>query len=218
MSDPTEATARDEDDPSPRFRGFSAHDLSAEQAELQRELLGGSRGSGEQAFSLQDEAGALTGPFGLMLLAPEIGAPLQRLGAAVRFSGALSDREREIAILAVGSRLQSEFEVWAHRAVAASIGVSGADIDALCAGEYLPATARERCILEFVRRTLSREPTTEEWFAEANSVLNRSEIYELLVLIGYYALLANTMEVFGIGAPEAAGGRGRQPGVRRVRG
>ena len=98
------------------------------QQALHDALVGGRRGAGPQAFDLAAADGSLVGPFGLMLHAPQVGEPLQALGAAVRFETSFTDRAREVAILTVAVATDSGFEVWAHERVARQVGLSAAEL------------------------------------------------------------------------------------------
>lgn len=78
-------------------------ELDAEQHRLYEAITSGSRAGGPGSAELTDEDGRLAGPFNAMLLNPPVGDALQRLGAAVRYRGRLTDRAREVAILAVAA-------------------------------------------------------------------------------------------------------------------
>lgn len=64
----------------------------------------------ESSFVLTDAEGRLEGPFNTMLLNPELGQSLQSVGSVIRYRTSLTDREREIAILAVAAERHSDYE------------------------------------------------------------------------------------------------------------
>jgi 4-carboxymuconolactone decarboxylase len=104
-------------------------ELDDEQRALYDAIAGGRRAQGRQLFRLSDADGCLEGPFNAFLLQPRLGSALQALGAAVRYETALDDRSREIAILVVAAHWHSDFERYAHEAVAreaaAELGADG---------------------------------------------------------------------------------------------
>lgn len=179
---------------------------------LHAALVGGRRGAGPQAFDLTAPDGSLVGPFGLMLQAPHLGEPLEALGAAVRFDTGLTDRVREIAILTVAVATDSGFEVWAHERVGRLAGLSETELDGIRAGTFAdgedvdPAEATAH---DLAGRLAARRPLDDETYAAGVARLGEHGLLELVVLVGYYAMLAQLMEVFGVEAPtagEPAGG------------
>lgn len=178
--------------------------LTLEQRSLYDEITAGPRGA-ESAFALVDEAGALTGPFDAMLLEPGIGRSLQALGTALRFHGSLTDRAREMAILQVGHHHDSGFEVYAHEAVARRIGLDESDLSALEAGRVPPgADAYETAVVTAVARLLERGDLNDADYQRAVELLGEPGVFEIVALVGYYALLATQLRVFRV-PPSVAG-------------
>ncbi|GAA1507333.1 hypothetical protein GCM10009788_09120 [Nocardioides humi] len=176
--------------------------LGPEARRLYDALTSGPRATGEQPFPLTDADGALHGPFGLMLLQPGVGGPLQELGAAIRYQGELTAREREIAILAVAAATGSGFEAWAHARVAAAIGMDAAEIAAVADGTFAGADERERLCHDLARRLVHERTLDDAGFEQASAALGRADLLELVVLVGYYATLALMMDVFDVGLPD----------------
>jgi 4-carboxymuconolactone decarboxylase len=115
--------------------------LDEDQRALYDAIAGGRRAEGPQLFRLADSEGRLEGPFNAFLLQPRLGSALQALGSAVRYDTGLDDRCREIAILIVAAHWESEFEWYAHEAVARSVGLGDADLAVLRDGRYAELTA-----------------------------------------------------------------------------
>jgi 4-carboxymuconolactone decarboxylase len=163
-----------------------------------------SRGRGPRRFRLTDDDGRLEGPFNALLLSPAIGDAVQRLGAAVRFDGALDDRCREIAILTCGHGFDADYERYSHRALALAAGLSSAEVDALDSGAPAPITFSDREAL--VRRLTRALVTTEDWtddeYAAGHAELGDDRLEELLTLVGYYRLLALQLRVWRVPNPQ----------------
>lgn len=176
--------------------------LDGDQRALHERIVGGPRGSGPQHFPLTTPDGALTGPFGVMLHEPALGAPLQELGSAVRYATGLTDRVREVAILAVAAATGSAFERHAHERVGRAAGVTEAELDALAAGRFVSGDRREQASYDLCRRLLDgRSRLTEEDYADLVEVLGTTTVTELVVLVGYYRTLAQLLDVFDVGVP-----------------
>src|ERR1700760_1818330 len=100
-----------------RLPVLSSDEMTGDQRDLYREILGGPRGQGRRTVQLASGAGGLAGPFNAMLYAPTVGHALQGLGAAIRFGTRLSPRIRETAILVVAQSWDSAYERAAHEPV-----------------------------------------------------------------------------------------------------
>jgi 4-carboxymuconolactone decarboxylase len=118
-------------------------DLSDEQRRLHERIASGPRAAGPQHFPLTTADGALTGPFGVMVHEPALGAPLQELGSAIRYATSLSDRVREVAILAVAAATGSAFEQWAHERVGRAVGLADDELAAHAEGAFTSSEPAE---------------------------------------------------------------------------
>lgn len=186
----------------PRLERLVPEFLDEQQRVLYERISGGPRSSGPQVFRLIGADGALEGPFNAMLLCPAVGTALQALGAAVRYSTSLSDRAREMAILAVAAHEDSAFEWHAHEAVGRVAGLAGADLAAIRAG-LAPdgATDVERAVVDATFHLLRDGDLDDQAFQNALSHLHPVGLQELMTLVGYYRLLALQLRVFRVGAP-----------------
>jgi 4-carboxymuconolactone decarboxylase len=180
-----------------RLARFSPRELDEDQRRLYAAITAGDRAQGPQFFPLTDDEGRLEGPFNAMLLNPPIGDALQRLGAAIRYSGRLSTRCREIAILAVAAHWRCEFELRAHEPIAAHAGISAAQVAALRNAEPLDlADPEEAAVLEVTTRLLRDGELDDGSYAAAVDAIDADKLFELTTLVGYYSLLALQMNVF----------------------
>ncbi|CAN5398028.1 hypothetical protein BH09ACT12_BH09ACT12_14880 [soil metagenome] len=177
--------------------------FTPEQAAVYDHIAGGPRAADPQLFAMRDADGALNGPFNAMLLAPRLGDALQGLGAGVRYGTSLSDRIREIAILAVATHWESDFERYAHEAVGRAAGLSESELVALRDLPALqPEDAHEAAALDVVRALLLRDDLSDAEYDASRAELGDAELFELTTLVGYYATLALIMRVFRTGAPD----------------
>ncbi len=185
-----------------RLPHLTPADLDPAQRELYDAITGGPRAAGPQAVRLVDDAGRLAGPFNAMLVAPPLGQALQGLGAAVRYRTTLSDRVREMAILAVAGRWDCDFERYAHEPLALAAGVTPEQVAAL--RDLTPpdlADDIERRALHVVFALLREEDLDDESYTGAVSTIGDRMVFELTALVGYYATLALQLRVFRVTTP-----------------
>ena len=176
-------------------------ELDAEQEQLYRNITEGPRSTGPQLFALTDDEGVLQGPFGGFLLSPALGDALQQLGAAVRYRSALSDRLREMAILAVATRHNSAFERHAHQAVGAACGLTAPEMQEIDAGHSPELDDPvEAAGLRMTWALLDGDVDDTTWRA-CVPPLDAAAVFELTTLVGYYSTLALQMRVLQVDGP-----------------
>jgi alkylhydroperoxidase family enzyme len=180
-----------------RLPWFHPDELDAERRAVYDAIAGGPRAAGPQVFRLTDDRGRLEGPFNAMLASPGLGMALQELGAAVRYRTALTDRSREIAVLTLAALRRSDFEWYAHERVGRRAGLTEEELAALRAGRA-PATLSdvERAVLDVSRSLAVDGDLDEQAYATAEAVLGQDTLVELVLLVGYYDLLALSLRVF----------------------
>jgi 4-carboxymuconolactone decarboxylase len=183
-------------------------ELDDDQREVHQAIVGGPRASAAPAFALQDEEGRLHGPFNSMLVAPQVGLPLQELGGALRYRTSLTDRERELAILALAVLRRSEFEWYAHERVGRRVGLTDEELALLADGET-PAglSPSEDVVLRTTRLLVGARDLDDAAYDEAVAVLGLTRVTELVTLVGYYDALALGLTVFRTPLPEGESSR-----------
>jgi 4-carboxymuconolactone decarboxylase len=189
-----------------RLPDLTPAELSGPQRALREQILGGPRGSGPQHFPLVRADGSLTGPFGVMLHEPALGAPLQELGSAIRYASGLSARTREIAILAVASATGSTFEAYAHERVGRAAGLTDDELAALADGSFTSTDPHEGAAHALCRRLVADAGPgarmDDATYGAYVAALGTTTLTELVVLVGYYRTLAQLLDVFDVGVPE----------------
>lgn len=176
----------------------------------------GPRATGGLPPSVADAAGRLQGPFNAMVHAtPAIGGALQQLGAEIRYGAALSEADRKIAILTVAAHRACEFEWYAHAEAARAAGLTDDMLEAIARGDAgffdalaasadsdaaRTAAAVRRAALELIAdRTL----TQGTWEAACDAVGVRGAV-DLVILVGYYDVMALMLAAFRVPLPDAA--------------
>lgn len=181
-------------------------ELTAEQRQLYEVINQGPRRTAHQGLQspvgLVDDEGRLQGPFNAMLFHPAIGMALQDLGRALRFSGQLPPRAREIAILIVAASERSDFEWAAHAAIAAYLGLSTAQIDALARADAVEFEDHlEQMVTRATRALVATGDLDDETYRSAEVALGAAGLVELTTLVGLYRALALQMRLFRVPGP-----------------
>ena len=147
--------------------------------------------------------GRIQGPLRAVLHNAELADRWQALGALLRYNTSLPPRQSELAILITGRACQSPFEWYAHRKEAEKIGIEASIIDALLA-QATPAglTDDELAVVRFAQELNRLKSVTDATYANALARLGECTVMELTALVGYYTMVAMTLNAHEIPLPE----------------
>src|ERR1700683_5187024 len=113
-------------------------------------------------FQSKTADGRLIGPFNPVLFAPEMATCFADLQAAEARYTPLSERVRQVVILAVGAVWKADYELYAHSAVARKAGLSEAAIRSLARGGHPEDLSDEERVAQRFVRQLTAETSVEE--------------------------------------------------------
>lgn len=154
-------------------------------------------------FQSTVEDGRLIGPFNPALLHPAIAAPFLDLQLAEQKHSSLSERVREVVILAVGAVWQADYELYAHLAVARKVGLSDDAARMLAAGAIPDDLNEDEEIALLLTQQLSRSHRVDEsLYREAENRFGTQGLVDIAFLIGIYHTVCATLTMFAIPAPE----------------
>jgi 4-carboxymuconolactone decarboxylase len=143
--------------------------------------------------------GHVIGPFTVLLHSPEIAARAAALGAYIRFHSGLPPRDRELAILAVARELDCRFEWAAHVEEARKVGVDEGTIGAVRDGTAPAGLGPDEApVVAYTRQLLRQHRADDETFEALRVRLGVQGLVELTATIGYYAMLACTLNAFDV--------------------
>lgn len=133
------------------------------------------------------------------LLSPAMADPAQQLGAFVRLGSSLPKALSELAILVTARHWDSPFE-WAHHAIfAREAGVADDVIEAVRSRRTPEFKDRTAAIVHaFAHELLETRAAGDETYRSAVEALGEKGVVELVGLIGYYSLVALTLNAFEI--------------------
>jgi 4-carboxymuconolactone decarboxylase len=188
----------------PRLPAIPLETLTAEQKALMESIRSGPRGEFK-----------MSGPFFCYLHAPAFGELAQRLGAHCRMGTGIPPRLSEFAIIVTAQHWKSQYEWNAHAAIAERQGIKRETIKALRAGRA-PKTAPkdEMAIYAFIKELYRDKRVSNRSYAKVRALLGDAGTVELVGLLGYYAMVAMTLNVFRMPVPAGQPLPFREPAIR----
>ena len=154
--------------------------------------------------AITQSRGAIQGPFTMFLHCPELAGRVAHLGAFVRFEGSLDMRVRVLAAMTVARELEAVYVWGAQAGGARRLGVPEATIAAIRENHSRGIPSEDAEIVDFTRQLLRKHRVDE---ASANSLRRRfgdEGFIELTGAIGYYSLLAMTVNACELEAAPGA--------------
>lgn len=167
--------------------------MDAEQRRVYDDIVSGPRGAG------------LRGPFNALLRSPGLCDHVQKVGAFIRYESLLPGKLRELAIIITARHWRAQYEWYAHSNIARQEGLDDAIIDAI-ANKVRPTFTEpaEAVIYDFCSTTFRDGEATEEAYQAAFAEFGEKGVVELVGLMGYYCLVALTLNTFQVPLPEGA--------------
>ena len=155
-------------------------------------------------FKARQPDGTLLGPFNCILLSPRIATALLELNQVSEGKDStLSNRVRQIVILTVGAVWNSDYERYAHSAVARKAGLPEETVQALCKGEPAAALTQEEQVAQrFTRQITETHQVDDQLYAEAVAAFGTEGIMDLLILAGCYDTVCSLLNAFQVPVPE----------------
>lgn len=148
--------------------------------------------------------GAIQGPFTMFLHAPELAERVAHLGAYVRFEGGLDMRVRVLAAMTVARELDAVYVWGAQTGSARRQGVPESTIGAIRERHTRGVPADDAQIIEFTRRLLCDHRVDDGTVQALRQRFGERGLIELTGSIGYYALLAMTVNACELEAAPGA--------------
>jgi len=181
--------------PAPRLAMLEESHLN----EAQRALLASLRAGPRGRFITP------RGPFAVWMHAPELGQLAQTLGAHCRYNKAVPPRLSEFAILCTARIWRAQYEWYAHAPMAEKAGVKPKTIADVRAGREPKSAAKdERAIYAFVQELYKTRRVSDRTYKRLHALIGDEAMVELVGILGYYALISMTLNVFRMMPPADA--------------
>ncbi len=153
-------------------------------------------------FEGKTKDGRFIGPFNPFLYSPEIATGFLTFMKANSEHTTLSHRVQEVVILSVGAIWQSEYELYAHSALAREAGLSEQAIAALASGGAPDDLSPEELVAHrFARQMTIEHRVDADLYSEAEKAFGKEGLVNLTFLMGIYLYTCVTLNAFEVPAP-----------------
>ncbi|MGA2962980.1 MAG: carboxymuconolactone decarboxylase family protein [Candidatus Korobacteraceae bacterium] len=162
----------------------------------------------EQRSVYDEAAGGLRGhapaPMTAWLQNAELARRAQKLGELVRYQTSLPPRLSEFAILVVARHWTAHFEWQAHKKEALKAGINPEAI-AMIASRRRPVFENDaqRVVYDISNSLLETKFVADDLYQDGVRALGEKGVVELVAILGYYSLVAMTLNAFEIGLPDS---------------
>jgi 4-carboxymuconolactone decarboxylase len=137
--------------------------------------------------------GSLQGPFTMFLHSPELAGRVAHLGAYVRFEGSLDMRVRVLAAMVVARELEAVYVWGAQTGSARKQGVPETTISAIREKHSRGLPPEDAQIVDFTRQLLTKHRVDDATVKALRARFGDDGFIQLTGAIGYYSLLAMTV-------------------------
>src|SRR6267142_4386260 len=154
--------------------------------------------------SIVASRGAVQGPFTMFLHAPEVSERVAHLGAYVRFEGSLDMRVRVLAAMTVAREFEAVYVWGAQTGGARRQGVPESTFTAIRDKHTRGIPPEDAQIVEFTRQLLQKHRVDDATFKAIQARFGNDGLLELTGAIGYYSMLAMTVNACELEAAPGA--------------
>ena len=186
-----------------RLPAIPENNLTNEQRALMSAIASGPRGSFK-----------MSGPFFCYLHSPAFGELAQKLGAHLRFGTSIPPRLSEFAILTTAHQWRAQYEWAAHEPQADKAGVKRKTIEDLRAGRAPKSAPKdEKALYAFIKGLYRNGRASDRTYRNAHAVLGDAGMVELVGLLGYYTMVALTLNTFRMPVPDGTALPFKEPAI-----
>lgn len=174
----------------PRITLPSPDQMDPDQRRVHDQIISGRRGK-------------IQGPLRAALHSAELAERWSSFGELLRYRTTLPPRLSELAILVTGRACQSPFEWYAHRLEAEKVGIEAHIIEALLAERWPEGVSDDdAAVLRYASELNRHKSVSDSTYAQALARFGERALVELTALIGYYTMVAMTLNAHEIPLPD----------------
>jgi alkylhydroperoxidase family enzyme len=146
------------------------------------------------------ERGALINVFRMLMHSPDLGVAVTELGSAIFASAALTDIDRELAILACGACFRAPYEASQHDPISRSVGVSDRQRAAIAGKRWNDNcfTTAQQALLAFVAEVATTPTVSDAIFNAMRLHYSDRQLVETIALTGNYFLIGRLTTVLNV--------------------
>jgi len=182
-------TMREGTGPLPRIPLFPTDTMTPEQRRVHDAVVSGPRGE-------------LRGPLRAALHRPELADKWQQFGELLRYRTSLPPRLSELAILVTARHCHAQLEWHIHAQIAAKAGLPADVIADVRAGRRPKLDAEGLAVLDYAEELNRRKTVGDQNYSRVLALWGAVGTVELTALIGYYTMVAMTLNCHDIPLPE----------------
>lgn len=174
-----------------RLANLELDDLTPEQRRVAEDIMKSRGGTG------------VRGPFGVWLRSPEFADRAQRVGDFCRYHTRLPQHIVEFAIIITAYHFKAQVEFYGHSRLAIEAGLPAETAEAVRVGkrpQFRDDT--ERAVYDLVMEYFEKHRVSDQHYQAALAQLGEEGLVELVGIIGYYAMVAASLNVFEVDLPE----------------
>ena len=136
--------------------------------------------------------------FAVLLNSPGAAEAVGALGEYLRLHSSLDPAIRETAIITVARELGSEYEWAHHEPIARRVGVRDEVIESIKSGRAPMGIPAKEGVFVQAAKELTHGGMSERTFQAILHLLGQQQTVDLVVLIGYYSMLAGALAAFDV--------------------
>jgi 4-carboxymuconolactone decarboxylase len=153
---------------------------------------------------IEKSRGGVRGPFTMLMHCPELADRMRDLGAYVRFEGKLDKRVRVLAAMVAAREFEAVYVWGAQTGGARQQGVPEETITAIREKHTRGMPPEDAQIVQFTRDLLTKHRVDEATFKAVRERFGEEQLIELTGTIGYYSMLAMTVNACELEAAPGA--------------
>ena len=143
--------------------------------------------------------GEVVGPLGVWRHRAALADKAQQLGQYCRYDSSLEPRLSELAILVTARIWDAGFEWDSHEPPARAAGLADNIINALAKDKEPEFDHADESVVYRVSRRLNIDrKISDELYQEAERLLGKERLVDLIGVLGYYALISMTIKAFEV--------------------
>ena len=184
-----------------RFPVIQPEQMNAEQKKLFDTIVSGPRA---QNYGGEAAKRVLSGgPFNAWMRSPEFGLRIQAVGEHIRFKSSIPKHLNELAILVTAREWTSQYEWFAHHALAMKAGLDPKIADAIAAGKRPDSMKEdEAAIYDFCTQLHRNKKVDDAAFNRVKALFGEQGVIDLVGVSGYYVAVSMTLNVAEVPVPD----------------
>lgn len=149
--------------------------------------------------------GVVRGPFAIWLRHPDLVDKANDFGNHLREGTSVPQRLSELGILVTARFWRASYEWFAHANTAAKLGLDQAIIDAIRVGETPKFNDEtEEIVYALATELYETRFISDPVYERALSILGQEQVIDLVAILGFYTMVAMTLNGFHAPLPEGA--------------